>query len=114
MISEKDKIISISNPKIKYIKSLLLRKNRNQTGLFLAEGERTCREAIEHKWNPKYLIYSNEKNQTINFNDLIFECKKNNGLVLNVTTKIIGKISKKIILKLCWVSLNKKYLIKSI
>ena len=95
MISEKDKIISISNPKIKYIKSLLLRKNRNQTGLFLAEGERTCREAIEHKWNPKYLIYSNEKNQTINFNDLIFECKKNNGLVLNVTTKIIGKISKK-------------------
>ena len=45
MISEKDKIISISNPKIKYIKSLLLRKNRNQTGLFLAEGERTCREA---------------------------------------------------------------------
>ena len=56
-----------SNPKIKYIKSLLLRKNRNQTGLFLAEGERTCREAIEHKWNPKYLVYSNEKNQTINF-----------------------------------------------
>ena len=94
MISDKDKIISISNPKIKYIKSLLLRKNRNQTGLFLAEGERICREAIEHKWNPKYLIYSNEKNQTINFNDLIFECKKNNGLVLNVNTKIIGKISK--------------------
>ena len=73
MISEKDKIISISNPKIKYIKSLLLRKNRNQTGLFLAEGERTCREAIEHRWNPKYLIYSNEKNQTINLNDLIFD-----------------------------------------
>ena len=81
MISEKDKIISISNPKIKHIKSLLLRKNRNQTGLFIAEGERTCREALEHKWCPKYLIYSNEQDKASSISDLIIICKKNNGLV---------------------------------
>ena len=95
MITKLKKIVSISNPKIKFIKSLFLRKNRNQSGLFIAEGERTCREALEHKWCPKYLIYSNEQDKASNISDLIIICKKNNGLVLNVTKKILGKISKK-------------------
>lgn len=95
MIKEIEKIISISNQKVKFIKSLYLRKNRNNSSLFIAEGERNCREAIEHKWKPKYLIYSKDKDKAPNICNLINECKKNNGFVLNVTTKILGKISRK-------------------
>jgi TrmH family RNA methyltransferase len=90
-----EKITSISNPKIKFIKSLLLRKNRSNTGLFLAEGERTCREAILHGWIPKYVIFNVDRDKLSNIEDLLEICIKNKGLLLDVSEKILSKITKK-------------------
>jgi len=95
VLREFEKITSISNPKIKFIKSLLLRKNRSNSGYFLAEGERTCKEAIDHGWFPKYLIYNNERNKSENIDNIIEKCIEEKGLVLNVSQKILSKISKK-------------------
>ena len=95
MSDEFEKITSISNPKIKFIKSLLLRKNRSNTGLFLAEGERTCREAILHGWLPKYVIFNVDRDKLSNIEDLLDKCIKNKGLLLNVSEKILSKITKK-------------------
>ena len=92
---EFEKITSISNPKIKFIKSLLLRKSRSNTGLFLAEGERTCREAIHHGWLPKYVIFNVERDKLSNIQDLLDKCLKNKGLLLKVSEKILSKITKK-------------------
>ena len=74
MSDEFEKITSISNPKIKFIKSLLLRKKRSNTGLFLAEGERTCREAILHGWLPKYVIFNVDRDKLSNIEDLLDKC----------------------------------------
>ena len=95
MLREFEKITSISNPKIKFIKSLLLRKNRSNSGYFLAEGERTCKEAIDHGWFPKYLIYNNERDESENIDGIIKKCILEGGLILNVSQKILSKISKK-------------------
>ena len=95
MLREFEKITSVSNPKIKFIKSLLLRKNRSNSGYFLAEGERTCKEAIDHGWFPKYLIYNNERDKSENIDSIIKKCIIEGGLILNVSQKILSKISKK-------------------
>ena len=95
MLREYEKITSVSNPKIKFIKSLLLRKNRSNSGYFLAEGERPCKEAIDHGWFPKYLNYNNERNKSENIDSTIEKCIQEGGLVLNVSQKILSKISKK-------------------
>ena len=95
MLREFEKITSVSNPKIKFIKSLLLRKNRSNSGYFLAEGERTCKEAIDHGWFPKYLIYNNERDKSENIDSIVKKSIKEDGLVLNVSQKILSKISKK-------------------
>ena len=79
MLREFEKITSISNPKIKFIKSLLLRKNRSNSGYFLAEGERICKEAIDHDWSPKYLIYNNERDKSKNIDSIIEICIQEGG-----------------------------------
>ena len=95
MFDEIEKITSISNPKIKFIRSLLLRKNRSNTGFFLAEGERTCREALQHGWMPKYIIFNMEKDKFLSVEDLFSQFNKNDGILLNVTQKILSKITKR-------------------
>ena len=95
MFDEIEKITSISNPKIKFIRSLLLRKNRSNSGFFIAEGERTCREALHHGWIPQYIIFNIERDKFLKIEDLFRQLNKNDGILLNVTQKILSKISKK-------------------
>ena len=49
-------ISSLTNEKIKTINSLSQRKYRKKLNLFVAEGLRICREAIDNGWNIKYLL----------------------------------------------------------
>jgi len=51
-------ITSTSNPRIKQIRKLLDRKERQTTGLFYIEGVRIVTEAIHSDWEIEYLIYS--------------------------------------------------------
>ena len=50
-------ITSFSNPAIKQIRALHMRKAREESGLFLAEGVRTVREALELGVAPAQLVY---------------------------------------------------------
>ena len=45
-----DPITSAGNAEVKRLRSLHERKYRRQTGWFLAEGTRTCTEAVELGW----------------------------------------------------------------
>ncbi|MEN6481583.1 MAG: RNA methyltransferase [Anaerolineaceae bacterium] len=53
-------ITSTSNPRIKQIRKLLDRKERQKTGLFYIEGVRIVTEAIHSDWEIEYLIYSKD------------------------------------------------------
>ena len=95
MIGKIENITSVSNPKIKFIKGLLLRKNRIDSGLFLAEGMRLCKQAISSGWIPKYVIFNSEDEAVKDTKLIIDECIENNGYVLKVSLKILSKISRK-------------------
>lgn len=57
-IVEKALIISLSNPLVKRVRSLRLRKARAETGLFLVEGIRHVGEAIEAGWDIDSILYA--------------------------------------------------------
>jgi TrmH family RNA methyltransferase len=88
-------ISSLANEKIKIINSLSQRKYRKKLNLFVAEGLRICQEAIDNDWKIKYLLCHKEKSD----NDLLanLSCKVLNsgGDVLEVTSRILSKISHK-------------------
>lgn len=53
-------IASPSNPLIKDIRALHLKKRRDETGLFLAEGARVVIEALDCGWVPQSLVYAKD------------------------------------------------------
>ena len=88
-------ISSLSNPKIKFISGLFLRKNRISSGLFLVEGERVVKQALISGWMPKYLIYLAGRENDSESKKMILKCIKLNVAVLEVSSKILSKISRK-------------------
>ena len=54
---KKYEISSLSNEKVKFINSLYQRKYRKELNLFVAEGVRICKEALENNWTIKYLLF---------------------------------------------------------
>ena len=95
MKNNSEKISSLSNSKIKFISSLSLRKNRLSSGLFVAEGERICKEAVLNGWTPKFLVFNFEREKEEGINYLIKYCKEKKGITLAVSQKILSKISRK-------------------
>lgn len=53
-----EEITSPSNPRIKWIKGLALKKNREREKVFVAEGLKLATDALEAGWTIKLLIYS--------------------------------------------------------
>jgi TrmH family RNA methyltransferase len=53
-------ITSLSNPSVKAARALHLRKERDETGLFLAEGLKIITEAVELGHAPRLLLHSTE------------------------------------------------------
>lgn len=50
-------IASVTNPLVKEIRALHMRKARAETGRFLAEGARTIAQALDHGFAPEMLAY---------------------------------------------------------
>jgi TrmH family RNA methyltransferase len=52
------KITSLANPLVKDIRALQLKKHRDETGLFIAEGQKLVRDAADSGWLIEMLAYS--------------------------------------------------------
>ena len=88
-------ISSSTNEKIKIINSLSQRKYRNKFNLFVAEGIRICREAIDNGWNIKYLLCDKDNSGDDLLVNLSHEVLNRGGDVLEVKPSILSKISHK-------------------
>ena len=88
-------ISSLSNEKIKIINSLSQRKYRKKLNLFVAEGFRICREAIDNGWKIRYLLCDKDKSDDDLLSNLSYEVLNSGGDVLEVTPEILSKISHK-------------------
>jgi TrmH family RNA methyltransferase len=70
-IGKQSEIISLSNGTIKTISSLSQRKYRKELHLFIAEGIRVCKEALDNGWSFKYFLFDKSNVDNILINELI-------------------------------------------
>ncbi|MES2729830.1 MAG: RNA methyltransferase [Pseudomonadota bacterium] len=88
-------ITSPTNPHIKDIKSLFLRKYRKSTGLFLAEGLRNLLEAAALDADIRQLIYLQDMRDRPDVATLREQIIARGGLILEVNQDVLEKISRK-------------------
>jgi RNA methyltransferase, TrmH family len=88
-------ITSASNPLIKTLKSLHLKKGRAETGLFLAEGARLAVEAADLGVWPDTLIYSPAALERGQVRALIAQAEGRRVRVIETSESVLGQISKR-------------------
>lgn len=88
-------ITSPSNPKIKLINSLFLRKYRKETGLFVAEGLRSVLEGLDCGVVPEQLVFSEEADLHDGLQRAIDATSSRGGLCLKVGHAVLEKLSRK-------------------
>lgn len=88
-------ITSPSNPIIKDIKALDMRKRRKETGLFLVEGLRSVIEGMECKRSLAYVVYNADMRDKDDIKRVVDYCESCKGLALEVNEDVLEKISRK-------------------
>ena len=88
-------ITSTSNPQIKTLKSLHLKKGRAETGLFLAEGARLAVEAADLGVWPEILLFSPAALQREQVRSLIEQAEARRVHTIETSESVLGQISKR-------------------
>ncbi len=88
-------ISSLTNDKVKLINSLYHRKYRRELNLFVAEGIRICKEALDSNWKIKYLLFNKENKDNLAIKDLVNETTLLGADAVGVSSKILSKLSHK-------------------
>jgi len=88
-------VTSLTNQTVKDIRALHMRKEREQTGLFLAEGLKIVIDALDQGFAPRILVYGKDADRHQLLDRAINETLKTRGEVLEVTREILEKISRK-------------------
>ncbi|HTI66124.1 MAG TPA: RNA methyltransferase [Caulobacteraceae bacterium] len=84
-------ITSLANPTVKAVRALHMRKDREETGLFLAEGLKIVAEAFELGRKPSILMYGPEAAS----HPLLQRIAAVSGEVLEVGRDILEKVSRR-------------------
>ena len=84
-------VTSLGNETVKSVRALHLRKAREQSGLFLAEGLKIVTEAIELGHRPRILLYAAEAAQ----HPLLLRARMAATDALEVTSAILAKVSRR-------------------
>jgi len=88
-------ISSFSNPKIKFIKKLRIKKYRDESNLFYVEGPRIISEAFSNNWNFNQVFYSEALIKDNFTQDLIHKLQSNNIECLAVDQQVFESFSVK-------------------
>lgn len=88
-------ISSLANPLIKDIRALSLKKNRDRSGTFLAEGLKLIIDALDHDWTIRTLIYARSAKANREVETVAARTVAAGGLVLEVTEKVLGAITRR-------------------
>ena len=88
-------ITSTSNPQIKTLKSLHLKKGRAETGLFLAEGARLAVEAADLGVWPEILLFSPAALQRDQVRALIAQAEARRVHTIETSESVLAQISKR-------------------
>ena len=90
-----DLITSLTNDRIKAIRALDMRKERKETGLFVAEGASILVTARQHGFKPQTLVYQTNMGQTAIHRELIADALNTGSDVLEVSEAVLTKLASK-------------------
>lgn len=88
-------ITSPSNPLIKALKSLERKKERAETGLFLAEGARIVSEGLARGWQPETVIIAADMADRPQISDLARAAAKAGARVVMAPERLMTKVTQK-------------------
>ena len=88
-------ISSLANATVKAVRALHLRKDREASGLFLAEGLKIVGEAIATGHAPKILMFAVEAMAHPILNEAIAATLRAGGEILEVNREILAKVSRR-------------------
>ncbi|MEM5471283.1 RNA methyltransferase [Hoeflea sp. AS60] len=88
-------ITSLSNPIIKDIRALSMKKHRDETGTFLAEGLKLVIDAIDLGWSIRTLIYAKTQRGKPQVEKIAALTVARGGLVLEVSEKVLTAITRR-------------------
>lgn len=94
-----EEISSAANPRIKAIKALALKKNRDRDRIFLTEGRKLVADALDQGWHVKTLLYSRQHPQdtaqTTSIQSLAVRIRARGGDVMITTDKLLTSITRR-------------------
>ncbi len=88
-------VTSLTNPTVKSVRGLHLRKEREQSGLFVAEGLKIVTEAVELGHAPRILMYGKDAEGHPLLKRAIQATLAARGEVIEVTQDILAKVSRR-------------------
>ena len=88
-------ITSLNNPTVKAVRALHMRKAREESGQFLAEGLKIVTEAVELGRAPRTLLYSAEAGVHPLLRQAQAATEASGGEVIEVSREILAKISRR-------------------
>jgi TrmH family RNA methyltransferase len=89
------KVTSLTNPLVKEIRALHLKKHRDETGLFIAEGQKLARDAFDGGWPIHILAYAAKLAGEPAIGALAAAAKASGGTVLEVPAPVLEKITRR-------------------
>ena len=88
-------ITSLTNPTVKAVRALHMRKERDETGLFLAEGLKLVGEAFDIGHVPRILLYGPEARALPLLRRIAAATTAAGGDVIEVSREILEKVSRR-------------------
>ena len=88
-------VTSLTNPTVKAVRGLHLRKERDQSGLFVAEGLKIVTEAVELGRAPRILMYGKDAEGHPLLKRAVQATLAAKGEVIEVTQDILAKVSRR-------------------
>jgi TrmH family RNA methyltransferase len=88
-------VTSLTNPTVKAVRALHMRKERDETGLFLAEGLKNVTEGVELGHPPRILMYGREAAGHPLLTRAAQATQETRGEVIEVTQDILAKVSRR-------------------
>jgi TrmH family RNA methyltransferase len=88
-------VTSLSNPLVKDIKALALKKFRDQQNAFLAEGLKLVIDALDLGWSIKTLVFAKSAIGNPHVEKVAARTVAAGGLVLEVTEKVLAAITRR-------------------
>ncbi|MEZ5790037.1 MAG: RNA methyltransferase [Nitratireductor sp.] len=88
-------VTAVSNPVIKEIRALALKKNREESGRFLAEGLKLVTDALDGGWVVHVVVFAKKMSSNAAVQAVAARARAQGALILEASEKVLSTISRR-------------------